>query len=292
MSKKHIEFLGRDFGIFYYNDNKANLYNGIKDKIEANNKSGSSTSRGTLLFRKKSKSNETTNKATGVGLYGPFWKYLENGISVFDDEMREEDYKKITIKQDDHTSDYSLVVVGKAFDTILLHTSKGIIKHTFDISTVRDYSVAWFDIDLAKGIEKMVIQFKHNILEPMEINVKLITYQEIEQEKAEKQKELDAIVPDIKHKFSLGESLVNIKFDLVYEDKPIFTKIELYDNQKDIMGTFAPAEGMRYLSIKDLAYGKYFYIIKQFDENNQEIQKTNFTEFVLKQPNYSGKPMR
>ena len=55
-----------------------------------------------------------------------------------------------------------------------------------------------------------------------------------------------------------GSDLVNIKFQNCSE-KVALTKIYLFDDKKQIMGTFKVDGDMFYKSITNLAYGKYFY---------------------------------
>lgn len=67
------------------------------------------------------------------------------------------------------------------------------------------------------------------------------------------------------------------------------TKISLFDNDKQLMGVFKVEEGMFYKSITDLAFGKYFYMVHQYDKAGNLIVETDYIEFSLRLP-YYGKP--
>ena len=83
--------------------------------------------------------------------------------------------------------------------------------------------------------------------------------------------------------------MVNIKFQYC-NDNVSYTKISLYDDNKQLMGTFKVDAGMFYKSITNLAYGKYFYKVAQYDINNELILETDFISFSLSAP-YYGKPL-
>ena len=55
------------------------------------------------------------------------------------------------------------------------------------------------------------------------------------------------------------------------------------------MGVFKVDEGMFYKSITSLAYGKYFYTLSQYDENDNLIVESSCIDFIIKPPNYSSK---
>lgn len=67
------------------------------------------------------------------------------------------------------------------------------------------------------------------------------------------------------------------------------TKISLFDNNKQLMGIFKVEEGMFYKSITDLAFGKYFYKVHQYDKDQNLIIETDYINFSLS-ASYYGKP--
>ena len=299
MNSKYIDFFGDDFAVFHYNEPYLNVYQRYKEQIDQNAKyvqSNSETKPGGFtnkLSRRKSSDPLDINSFNGIGLYGPFWNIIKKPpvfhFNKYDDG--EKNKGDLLLKQVSEDGRESIAIYGKALDKIELHTSNGIILHDFVLSYFKNLSVAWFDIDFSQNIEKIVIQFRHNILDSFSMPVTMITKEQIELEQAEEQKKLDAIVPEIKHKFSIGESLINIKFEHVYNHLPIKVVVELYDEDKFLMGTYKPEAGMNFLTINNLAYGKYFYIIRQFDIQGKELQKTDYVEWNLVRPNH-GKPIR
>lgn len=299
MNSTHVEFLRYDFGIFHYNEECEVVYGKIKEKIELDleilrSKAESKSNRGLSRRTNNSSRNKPfdINAISGIGRYGPFWKYVGKEPVFSFVEIIEEglEFKKIALRQSSADGKESLAILGKAMEKLELYSSNGIITHNFDLSYYRDLSVTWFDIDFSQNIEKIVIYFKHNILDPLSLPVLMVTSKQIQVEKTEEQKKLDSIVPEIKHKFSLGDNLINIKFEPIYNHVPLKVIVELYDEDKFLMGTYAPEKGMNFLTINNLAYGKYYYIIRQFDLKDNEVQKTDFVEWSLVKPFY-GKPL-
>ena len=86
-------------------------------------------------------------------------------------------------------------------------------------------------------------------------------------------------------KHDCGLNLITIKFSNA-NDNVAYTKISLIDNNKQLMGIFKVDEGMFYKSITDLAFGRYFYKVQQFDEFANLIVETDYIEFALCVPYY------
>ena len=156
-------------------------------------------------------------------------------------------------------------------------------------------------IDFNDRIDAIKIKFIKNIADDLEI---AITYQEADRQayndmQADLQKENTLKRAAIKH--SVGESLVNIYFQpctsnydhtdisLFIPDKAEVNKVggphgpvnrENVLSWSLIMKTIVE-NGIFFKSITGLAFGRYAYIIKQFDKANNALIETDYTEFYI-----------
>ncbi len=132
-----------------------------------------------------------------------------------------------------------------------------------------------------KSISKIKLHFVHDFADPLEIFIEYVDAdKEAYYKKAAEEKRLELIKQmNIAH--SCGQDLVTIRFKNCC-DEAACTKIALYDGSKQFMGTFTVEQGMFYKSITNLAYGKFYYIIEQFDTDGNVLVTTDYIEFVIK----------
>ncbi len=157
-------------------------------------------------------------------------------------------------------------------------------------------------IDFNDRIDAIKIKFIKNIADDLEIT---ITYQEADRQvyndmQAALQKENTLKRAAIKH--SIGESLVNIYFQPC-ADNYDHTEISLFIpdktevkkvggphgpvNQEDVLSwslimKTTVENGIFFKSITGLAFGRYAYIVKQFDKANNALIETDYTEFYIR----------
>ena len=132
-----------------------------------------------------------------------------------------------------------------------------------------------------KSISKIKLHFVHDLADPLEIPIEYIEAdKEIYYKKVAEEKRLE-LIKQMSIAHSCGQDLVTIRFKNCC-DEVACTKIALYDGSKQFMGTFTVEQGMFYKSITNLAYGKYCYIIEQFDKDGNVLVTTDYIEFVIK----------
>ncbi len=138
-------------------------------------------------------------------------------------------------------------------------------------------------IDFDNRISSLKISFKDDLAEAVEIPIK---YVEADKEayyaKVKKQKN-DERVKEAKISHSTGVDLVNIYFQPCHESYK-YTEISLYKDEL-LLAKYKVDEDSFFKSISGLAFGKYEYIIKQFDKNGEILLETNKQEFHLTKPN-------
>lgn len=89
-------------------------------------------------------------------------------------------------------------------------------------------------------------------------------------------------------KVSTGADLVNIYFQPCC-DSYARTEITLYKDNM-LLAKYKVDEETFFKSISGLAYGKYEFILKQFDDKENIILETDKISFSLSRPNYGEKP--
>ena len=159
-------------------------------------------------------------------------------------------------------------------------------------------------IDFNDRIDSIRLKFIKNIADDLEIG---IAYKEADKQaynemQAVLQKENTLKRAAIKH--STGDSLVNIYFQSC-ADNYDHTEISLFIPDKTevvrVGGPHGPVNqenvlswvlimkatvgnGIFFKSIRGLAYGRYVYVIKQFDKANNLLVETGYVEFYIREP--------
>lgn len=156
--------------------------------------------------------------------------------------------------------------------------------------------------DFDNRIEAIKLRFIKNIADDLEIR---LAYQEADKQAYERRQEALRKENTLKRaaiKHAVGESLVNIYFQPCADDYD-HTTISLFIpdrtqvvkvggrygpvNQENVLSwslimTATVENGIFFKSIPGLAYGRYAYIVKQFDKDNHLLVGTNYIEFCIK----------
>ena len=202
----------------------------------------------------------------------------------------DENTNSITIKQDEdvNITRYILILHGKANRYDVLSTVCVLKNQQWEQIPLspKGYKII---IDFNERIEKIKLSFVNNLADDYIIT---INYQEADKEKyyAKKEQERkDNLFKTANIKVSTGADLVNIYFQPCC-DSYARTEITLYKDGM-MLAKYKVDEETFFKSIGGLAYGKYEFILKQFDNKGNIILETDKISFSLSKPNYGGKPM-
>ena len=159
-------------------------------------------------------------------------------------------------------------------------------------------------VDFNDRIDAIKLSFIKNIADDLEIG---IAYQEADKQAYAARQEILRKENTLRRaaiKHSVGESLVNIYFQPC-ADNYNHTEISLFipdkTEVKQVGGPHGPVNqenvlswsmilkttvenGIFFKSITGLAYGRYAYIVKQFDKSNSLLVETGYIEFEIKKP--------
>lgn len=142
-------------------------------------------------------------------------------------------------------------------------------------------------IDFDNRISSLIISFKDDLAEAVEIPIKYIEAdKEAYYAKVKKQKN-DERVKEAKISHSTGADLVNIYFQPCDADYS-YTEITLYKDDF-MLAKYNVDSGCFFKSISGLAFGEYEYIVKQFKENGELLLETDKVKFRLSKPNYGNR---
>ncbi len=147
-----------------------------------------------------------------------------------------------------------------------------------------------FDLDFENRIKFIRIKIKDNIVDDIVLPVEFI---EADKEKyyakiaAEKRANL---LKKASFSVATGESLINIRFQPVSDDFS-YAKVELMDDSKLLLGKYKSEPDIFFVTIKDLAFGKYYLIVKQYNEKGEELVASDEMAVVLSRTHYGGKPI-
>ena len=165
-----------------------------------------------------------------------------------------------------------------------------------DISVTNDGKYAVI-ADFDNKIDAIKLRFANNLADDFEFVVAFVEADRKEYEEWQKALLLASRTKRAAIKHSVGDSLINIYFQPC-EDDCESTEISLfvpdkYDTAQAhqrkvlswslIMSAWVE-KGMFFKSITGLAYGRYAYVVKQFDKNNQLLFSTDYVEFSINKP--------
>ena len=201
----------------------------------------------------------------------------------------DENTNSITIKQDEdiNITRYILIAHGKVNRYDVLSGISVYKKKQWEQVKLEEkgYKII---IDFNDRIEKVKLSFLNNLADDYIIT---INYQEADKEKyyAKKEQERkDNLFKTANIRVSTGADLVNIYFQPCC-DSYARTEITLYKDNM-MLAKYKVDEETFFKSISGLAYGKYEFILKQFDDKGNIILETDKISFSLSRPNYGGKP--
>ena len=215
-------------------------------------------------------------------------KLVNEGIVQYGEFDIESD--SFTIKQDEDINllEYALVLVNK----IDIFSNIAICKNDVwtNIALTMENKVPTYKIivNFNDRIEKIKFEFKNQLADEYIIS---ICYQEADKEKyyAKKEQERkDNLFTTANIKVSTGVDLVNIYFQPCC-DEYARTEIALY-KENMLLAKYKVDEETFFKSIGGLAFGKYEFVLKQLDKDNNIILETQKIAFSISAPNYGGKP--
>ena len=207
---------------------------------------------------------------------------------------------KITIKQDENitVTKYSLHIINKSINTIYAiknidskKTEKIINSTSSEIGELKNFSIK---IDFDNRIDAVKITFVNNLADDLLIP---IVYKEADKEKYYAkiaQEHKDNLLKTADIKVATGADLVNIYFQPCCDEYD-HTEILLFipkeckrtQNKPDTWSMIKKCKVSPddfYESINGLAYGKYSFILKQYDKKNNIIFETNNIAFEISEP--------
>ncbi len=168
----------------------------------------------------------------------------------------------------------------------------------------KEYSVKAFEVDFNNRIKFIKIEAEMNIIDPIIFTIEYIEADKEAYYAKQAQLQKEAVAKKVNARFTLGSDLVNIYFQPC-NDSYSYSQIELFVPSETkierVGGPYGPidkttvltwdiikkckvAENDFYLSVSGLAYGKYAFILKQFNTSNTVIYKTDYIEFEIKKP--------
>ena len=223
------------------------------------------------------------------------WLYFENN-GVSDEESSkywkrvvfDENNDRVTILQDENPSivDYILIVFGESFINAIEVYKKSkwekVEKSTFKTR----WAAFRLNINFDDRIEKIKLSFINNLADDYIIDVK---YQEADKEKYNEKLAMERKAELLKVanvKVSTGADLVNIYFQPCC-DSYDRTEIALYKDNM-MLAKYKVDEETFFKSISGLAYGKYTFVLKQFDKSSNPLLETEHIEFTITSPKPQG----
>ena len=214
-------------------------------------------------------------------------------FSVCGEEKRKNCYleEKIVVTQDEDITKikYNLYLDGeyivKAFSVknekeTLLETEE--YKTTGKCGRVHKYYLC--EVNFEEKIDGIKISFIDGLADDLFIPIVFVAADKEKYYAKKEQERKDNLLKTANIKTATGADLVNIYFQPCCNSY-VRTEITLYKDNM-MLAKYKVDEETFFKSISGLAYGKYSFVLKQFDKNNNVLLETNYIEFRINEPVY------
>jgi len=192
--------------------------------------------------------------------------------------------EKLILKQNEDITinDYVLRISNANVERI--YTLTGDVQTPFE----KNGNSIHIPIDFEHKIDSIKIVFKNNLADDLTLPVEYVEADKEAYYAKQEKKRKDDLLTAADIKCSTGTDLVNIYFQPCCIDYSR-TEIFLYHDGQ-MLAKYKVDEDVFFKSISGLAFGKYEFVLKQYNDKGKVIMETNKIAFLLNRPNYGGKP--
>lgn len=190
-----------------------------------------------------------------------------------------EDNKLIITQDSDITiTDYVLSINNIEIDAI----EKIMVLKADKWQEIDKNNTIYIELNFLNKTSQIKFVFKNNIADDYILGVEFIEAdKEAYYDKKEKEQKA-ALLKKANIKVSTGANLVNIYFQPCC-DSYVRAEIELYKDGM-MLAKYKVDEETFFKSIGGLAFGKYEFVLKQLDKDNNLVLETQYIEFQIKPP--------
>lgn len=202
-------------------------------------------------------------------------KLIKNSKTIFD---RFKSNRDLEINQFEFNNTETLIILAATLEYAVVNYETRIekvdAKLTYSSNTRMGFVI--HEIDFKENITSIEMHFKDKIID--HIVKKVIMLPAVN-------KEAIYNAPEITTKYSVGQSLVNVKFKMNDQLKSVINhiKVELYDSENDLLGVYKPEPDMHFVAITNLAFGNYTYKVVAY-KGDSIIVESKPTKFKISDP--------
>lgn len=252
-----------------------------------------------ILSNKRLSLEQEKFKQDGISMIGALATQYREGIWIVKSGLELKRTEVMEIPQTDQLEKTgSLVIFGKAIQSIEIFKSNSVetIETKTSVLNVGTADTIAVDFEVMVPIQKAVLHFKNHIVDDFEIKF-LYKYNS--------NNFIDpkiGLLDNLKVRHSLGERLLNIYFQPA-NDQVEKTEIEIFVgdgrfnkgalqavSNRQLISRVSLEKNTMFYSAKDLAFGTYSYRLAQKDKDDHIIISSDYIDFNIEKPNYSGKP--
>lgn len=137
-------------------------------------------------------------------------------------------------------------------------------------------------MDFENRVEKVKLTFADNIVDDYIFSIQYVEADKDLYYKKQADAKRNTYIEAAQIKHSIGADLVNIYFQPCC-DEYCKTEITLYKDNM-MLAKYRVDEECFFKAIIGLAYGKYAFVLKQFDSNGEALFETDKMEFSIAKP--------
>jgi len=203
------------------------------------------------------------------------------------------DKDKISLTQNDnyHINKYEIFIKHPIIENVLITKNSGDKTAGEKVDETRWKVVVDFN-DKALSI---IISFKKNIVDPIEIPIVYIDADKGAWDEKEFKEYSDKLSNIVNIKFTYYNSLINILFNSVNEEYSYSVATLYYvfknndgDKVYQFMGKFKSDSDNHFIPIVNLGYASYAIELRQYNELNEIIYESDRIEFVIEPTRYNN----
>lgn len=243
-----------------------------------------------------------------IALNNSYYGFATNG-QLSKDTILIDNKIVLTQNEDITINDYMLYIANESISSIYAIKGETQIELSKELDPVYsskggNQNRFFVPISFEDKLESLKIVFKNKLADDLTLAVSYVLADKEKYYAKKEQEYKDNLLKTADIKVSTGADLVNIYFQPCC-DKYEYTDIQLFIPKEEIVKGYY-ADGRKvveipawslikkckvdvedfYKSISGLAYGKYSFILKQYDKNNNLLLETDYIEFSIVEPVY------
>lgn len=223
--------------------------------------------------------------------------YLIVSNKGYDNQILKGDNIVLTQDEDISISDYKLQISNYCIKEIYYKKGSKFVpfleenvKSKYKLSGIFSNPVNFYiPIDFEKPINSIKIVFKNNLADDLVLSLSYVLADKEKYNARVAKAKYNKLLENAKVSCACGADLVNIYFQPCCE---AYARTEIYLYRDNVLlAKYKTDDDVYFKTISGLAYGTYYFVLKQFDSKNKLLIETAKIKFVISSGSRSSIPV-